>query len=43
MDYQEIIDQLAEIVKYSMPLSILIGLIERVIRMVVHAATGKEN
>lgn len=43
MDYQPIINQIAEIVKYSMPISILIGIIERIIRMVVRAATGKEE
>ncbi len=43
MDYQEIINQIAIIVKYCMPISILIGLIERLVRMIVRAATGKEN
>lgn len=43
MDYQLIINQLGEIMQYCLPISILIGLIERVISMVVRAATGKES
>lgn len=43
MDYQEIINQIAEIIKYCLPISILIGIIERIIKMVVRAATGKEE
>lgn len=41
MDYQLIINQIADIMSYTLPISILIGLIERVTQMVVRAATGK--
>lgn len=41
INYQLILSYLGDIVKYSMPISIAIGLIERVVRMVVRAATGK--
>lgn len=43
MDYQTIINQIGEIMQYCLPIAILIGLIERVISMVVRAATGKES
>lgn len=43
MDYQAIVTQIGEIVKYCMPMGILIGIIERIMRMVIHAATGKES
>lgn len=43
MDYQVIINQLGEIMQYSLPIAILIGLIERVTQMVIRAATGKES
>lgn len=41
MDYQLIIEQIGEIMTYTLPLGILIGLIERVASMVVKAATGR--
>lgn len=41
MNYQVIIEQIGEIMSYTLPLGILIGLIERVASMVVRAATGK--
>ena len=41
LDYQLIITQIGEIMNYTLPLGILIGLIERVSSMVVRAATGK--
>ena len=41
MDYQTIINQIGEIVAYCMPLGIIIELIERVMEMVIKAATGK--
>lgn len=43
MNYQPIINQIGEIIQYSLPIAILIGIIERIIRMVVRAATGKED
>lgn len=43
MDYQIIIDQLGEIMQYCLPIAILIGLIERVVSMVIRAATGRES
>lgn len=43
MDYQLIIDQIGEIMQYCLPIAILIGLIERVVSMVIRAATGKES
>lgn len=43
MDYQTIIEQLGEIMKYCLPMAILIGLIERVSSMVVRAATGRSG
>lgn len=43
LDYQLIIDEFGEILNYCLPLSILIGLIERVVRMVVRAATGRSG
>lgn len=43
MDYQLIIDQLGEIMQYCLPIAILIGLIERVVSMVIRAATGRES
>lgn len=41
INYQIILEYLGEIIKYCLPISIAIGLIERVVRMVVRAATGK--
>lgn len=41
MDYQLIIEQIGEIMSYTLPLGILIGLIERVTSMVIRAATGR--
>lgn len=43
MDYQLIIEQLGEIMQYCLPIAILIGLIERVVSMVIRAATGRES
>lgn len=43
MDYQTIINQLADCIQYSLPIAIMIGLIERVCGMVIRAATGKES
>lgn len=43
MDYQIIINQIGEIMQYCLPIAILIGLIERVVSMVIRAATGKES
>lgn len=43
MDYQLIIDQIGEIMQYCLPIAILIGLIERVVSMVIRAATGRES
>ena len=41
LDYQNIINQIGQIVQYCLPLAILIGLIERLMSMIVRAATGK--
>lgn len=41
MDYQQLINQIAEIVQYCLPLGILIGLIERLCSLVIRAATGR--
>lgn len=41
VDYSLILEYLGEMIKYSMPIAIAIGLIERVVSMVVRAATGK--
>lgn len=41
LDYQNIIDQIADIIQYCLPIGILIGLIERLMRMVIRAATGR--
>lgn len=41
IDYATIFDYIGQMIKYAMPISIAIGLIERVVRMVVRAATGK--
>ena len=41
INYQLILEYLGEIIKYSMPISIAIGLIERVVDMVIKAATGR--
>lgn len=41
LDYQSLIDQIGQIVAYCMPLGILIGLIERLMRMIIRAATGR--
>lgn len=43
MDYQLIINQIGEIMQYCLPIAILIGLIERVVSMVIRAATGRES
>lgn len=43
LDYQVIIDQIGDIIQYTLPIAILIGLIERICNMVVRAATGKES
>ncbi len=42
MNYNLIIEQLAECIKYCLPISITIGLIERVCNIVIRAATGRE-
>lgn len=41
MDYQLIINEIGEILQYCLPLGILIGLIERLLSMIIRAATGK--
>lgn len=41
LDYQNIINLLGEIIQYCLPLGILIGLIERLMRMIIRAATGR--
>lgn len=41
IDYQVILNQIGDIVEYTLPLAITIGIIERIIRMVIRAATGK--
>ncbi len=43
MDYQVIINQIGEIMEYCLPIAILIGLIERIVSMIIRAATGKES
>lgn len=41
IDYQNITNSLADVINYCLPMAIYIGLIERVIRMVIKAATGR--
>ena len=41
MDYQSVVNAIGDIMQYCLPLSILLGLIERLMDMVVKAATGR--
>lgn len=41
MDYQSVINVIGEYMQYCLPLSIILGLIERLMDMVVKAATGR--
>lgn len=43
MDYQQLINQIAEIISYCLPIGILIGLIERLCSLVIRAATGRSG
>lgn len=43
MDYQQLINQIGEIVSYCLPIGILIGLIERLCSLVISAATGRSG
>lgn len=42
MDYQALIDVIAEIMQYCLAPAITIGLCERLFNMVVKAATGRD-
>lgn len=41
MDYQAIIDLIGEAIQSAMPLGIIIGVCERLLEMIIRAATGK--
>lgn len=43
MDYQAIINNIGDIMDYCLPIAIVIGLIERIMKMIIRAATGKES
>ena len=40
-DYSTIIAQIGDIISYCLPISILLGLIDRLMEMIIRAATGK--
>ena len=41
IDYNTIVQGIGECIQYALPLGILIGLIERIMGMVIRAATGR--
>lgn len=43
LNYQQLINQIGEIVQYCLPIGILIGLIERLCNIVIKAATGRSG
>lgn len=43
MDYQQIIDMVAECIKIAMPIGVVFGLSEKVINLFLSLAFGKEK